>query len=265
MAQDLTVNIKTTSDVPQAMAKAKTAVVSFDKQIEDIQKKFSTGFKDIFLGFTAPMVLLQGALSIIQGAIAQAKQDAKEGLDLINKGETVYANAEQRKLANFIKTKQATEEEKRLVEAGKREMTQEYLKTDEGKKLLERRKAAEDALYGGTRGRRTRMSGVGALAYDDPSDPALQAQALKAFLNSEEGKKYKPIFEEKAGKDTQFKGPEGFGSVIGVGANPVIEAMTKQTEILEGIKKAIENQAPGGGVPPPFTEKPMSMRNIFNT
>jgi hypothetical protein len=264
MAQDLTVNIKTTSDVPQAMAKAKTAVVSFDKQIEDIQKKFSTGFKDIFLGFTAPMVLLQGALSIIQGAIAQAKQDAKEGLDLINKGETVYANAEQRKLANFIKTKQATEKEKSLVEAGKREMTQEYLKTDEGKKLLERRKAAEDALYGGTRGRRTRMSGVGALAYDDPSDPALQAQALKAFLNSEEGKKYKPIFEEKAGKDGQFKGPEGFGSVIGVGANPVIEAMTRQTEILEGIKAAIEAQAPSGGVPAPFTEKPISSRTIFN-
>jgi hypothetical protein len=68
-------------------------------------------------------------------------------------------------------------------------------------------------------------------------------------------------------KDTKagsFKGPEGFGSVIGVGANPVIEAMTKQTEILEGIKKAIENQAPGGGVPPPFTEKPVTMRNIFN-
>ena len=41
MAQDLTVNIKTTSDVPAAMEKSKSAVVSFSKQIEDIQKKFS--------------------------------------------------------------------------------------------------------------------------------------------------------------------------------------------------------------------------------
>lgn len=73
MAQDLTVNIKTTSDVPQAMDKSKTAVVSFAKQVEDIQKKFSTGFKDIFLGFTAPMVILQSAISFISGAIAQAK------------------------------------------------------------------------------------------------------------------------------------------------------------------------------------------------
>ena len=108
------------------------------------------------------------------------------------------------------------------------------------------------------------MSGVGALAYDDPSDPALQAQALKAFLNSEEGKKYKPIFEEKAGKDGQFKGPEGFGSVIGVGANPVMEAMTRQTEVLEEIKAVLESQRSSGGVPAPFTEKPISSRTIFN-
>jgi len=188
---------------------------------------------------------------------------AKEGLDLIAKGETVYANSEQRKLAQFIKSKQATEKEKELVEAGKREMTEEFLKTEEGKKILEKRKAAEDALYGGQRGRRTRMSGVVALAYDDPRDPGLQAQALKAFLESEEGKKYKPIFDEQGAKNAQFKGPEGFNSVIGVGANPVIEAMTKQTEVLLEIKQVLENQAPGGGVPPPFTEKPMSTRTIF--
>jgi hypothetical protein len=97
MAQDLTVNIKTTSDVPQAMDKAKTATTGFGKQVEDIGKKFSTSFKDIFLGFAAPMVLLQGAISMISSAMAKAKQDAKDGLDLIAKGETVYASAEEAK------------------------------------------------------------------------------------------------------------------------------------------------------------------------
>jgi hypothetical protein len=29
---------------------------------------------------------------------------------------------------------------------------------------------------------------------------------------------------------TTFKGPEGFGNVIGVGANPVLEAMNTQLE-----------------------------------
>ena len=42
----------------EAMGKAKAATVSFSKQVEDIQKKFSSSFKDIFLGFLAPMVLI---------------------------------------------------------------------------------------------------------------------------------------------------------------------------------------------------------------
>ena len=64
MSQTLEVNIKTTNDVPAAMDKAKTATVSFAKQVEDVQKKFSTAFKDIFLGFVAPMVLLQNVIAL---------------------------------------------------------------------------------------------------------------------------------------------------------------------------------------------------------
>lgn len=259
MAQDLTVNIKTTSDVPQAMDKSKTAVVSFSKQVEDIQKKFSTAFKDIFLGFTAPMVILQSAISLISSAIAQAKADAQAGLDLMAKGNTIYATEEEKKLANFIKAKMAREKEMAEVKGGKREMTEQFLKTPEGQALLAQRKAAEDELYGGRGGRRTRMSGVSASAYNDPNDPGLQAAALKAFLNSEEGKAYKPIFEDKADaqKAGTFKGPEGFGTVVGVGANPVMEKMTRQNELLEQIRMILEEQSinnRNGTVPAPFTE-----------
>jgi hypothetical protein len=80
MAQDLTVNIKTTSDVPQAMDKAKAATVGFGKQVEDIGKKFSMAFKDIAFAFVAPLVLLNSAISAISGAIAKAKQDTKDAL-----------------------------------------------------------------------------------------------------------------------------------------------------------------------------------------
>lgn len=265
MAQDLTVNIKTTSDVPQAMDKAKSAVVTFDKQVEDIQKKFSTAFKDIFLGFTAPMVILQAAIGFITSAIAQAKADAQAGLDLMAKGNTIYATEEEKKMANFIKAKMAREKEMNEVAGGKRKMTEEFLKTPEGQALLAKRKAAEDELYGGRGGRRTRMSGVGAKAYDDPSDAGLQAAALKAFLNSEAGKAYKPIFEDQnAEKAGTFKGPEGFGNVIGVGANPVMEKMTQQNALLEDIKDILwqnMNINNGGQVPNPFTERvPLTMQ-----
>jgi hypothetical protein len=46
-------------------------------------------------------------------------------------------------------------------------------------------------------------------------------------------------------KDTTFSGPQGFSNVIGVGANPVLENMTRQTDIqqqiLEFLKSGVQN------------------------
>jgi hypothetical protein len=249
MAQDLTVNIKTTSDVPQAMDKSKTAVVSFSKQVEDIQKKFSTAFKDIFLGFTAPMILLQGAISFISGAIAKAKQDAKDGLDLIAKGETVYASSEEAKMAQFFKAKKAREEEIKSVEAGRIELAERFLtETKEGQGMRER-------AVSGAVSMQMRAPSLSEMA----RRPDIQAEALGRFLKSPEGQAFKPMFEEKEAekKAGSFKGPEGFGTVVGVGANPVMEAMTRQNEILEEIKLILQEQSieNRGGVPAPFTDR----------
>jgi GH24 family phage-related lysozyme (muramidase) len=71
----------------------------------------------------------------------------------------------------------------------------------------------------------------------------MQKRALEAFLASPEGKKYASIFEaEKATKENSFKAPEGFSNVVGVGANPVLQALDetlteskKQTNLLEDI------------------------------
>ena len=60
--------------------------------------------------------------------------------------------------------------------------------------------------------------------------------------------------DQKAGS---FKGPEGFGTVVGVGANPVMEKMTRQNELLEEIRMILEETSAatrGGSVPAPFTE-----------
>jgi hypothetical protein len=73
---------------------------------------------------------------------------------------------------------------------------------------------------------------------------------------AEEAKK-NPIEPKGQNAPTGFKGPEGFGNVVGVGANPVMEAMTlqleearKQTQLLESLN----NKSPGGGVPVDFTK-----------
>jgi hypothetical protein len=247
MAQSLELNIKTTSDVPQAMDKAKSATVSFGKQVEDIKKKFSTGFKDIFLGFTAPMVLLQGAISYISASIRKAKQDAKEGLALLATGESRFSSSEESRAAAFFKRKKELEDEKKTVEAGKSDVTRQILKNEGG---MFRDFNLPDQYV-----RRLRE---GSVTMDQLSkDKEVQKLAMEYFKKTDEGRKLlESLGPDKAGKAADFKAPEGFGNVIGVGANPVMEAMNAQTEELKRqteLLTVIATSSPAG-LPPDFTK-----------
>jgi hypothetical protein len=251
MAQSLEVNIKTTSDVPQAMDKAKSATVSFGKQVEDIQKKFSTAFKDIFLGFTAPMVLLQSAISYISAAMAEARQNAKEGLDLISQGKTAFASSEEARAAAFFKRKKELDDERKLVEAGRADITRQILANENGQ--------FKDFVLPEQYVRKLREGS--ATMESLAKNKEVQRIALEYFTKTDEGRRLSEGLGVKtevtpAGA-TSFKGPEGFGNVVGVGANPVMEAMTlqleesrKQTALLESLN----NKQPGGGVPTDFTK-----------
>jgi len=243
---DLSAKISTTSDIPDAMDKAKKATVSFEKQVQDIGKKFSTAFKDIAFAFVAPLVIVNNLIGFISEAIAKAKQDAQDGLNLLAKGETTYATDEEKKAANFFAAKKRTEDEQKSVLQGKAELARQFMDTKEGSNLAGQyanRKGITDpegqALYFKT------------LAHDKQ----FQDEALKVFLASPEGKAYQPIFDSK--KDQNFKGPAGFSNVIGVGANPVLENMTRQTDIQEQILEYIKAQAPNVGRPdvPDFTKQ----------
>jgi hypothetical protein len=244
MAQDLTVNIKTTSDVPQAMDRAKTATVGFGKQVEDIQKKFSTAFKDIFLGFTAPMILIQSAISYISAQMEQARRDAKEGLDLIAQGKSEFASSEEAKTAAFFKRRKELEEEKRLVEQGRASLTEQILTDPElGKGFVPPQRIMQRLQSGES------IKGVS-------KDPELVRMAMDFLQQTEKGRKIlaeaTPI---EASKQANFKGPEGFSNVVGVGPNPVMEAMNLQLEESQKQTALLEKIAsPEGGVPKDFTK-----------
>lgn len=272
MAQSLELNIKTTSDVPQAMDRAKSATVGLGKQVEDIQKKFSTGFKDIFLGFLAPMVLLQGAIGMISAAIEKNRQqlaDAKAvaesgGNKFMREGTVTSAQEAARRRQDALDRQNAklgaeavareqgrgqgtsfayeTEAKDAMVtyvEEGKGFLNtagrwletagmglglSDYAKNEEIQKILERRAAARAA--------------------NDPAEIAKKKEAEDAAKKAAEP------------KTSPFKNPEGFGNVIGVGANPVLEAMNvqteellKQTDLLQQIAMAF-----GGSLPEDFTK-----------
>lgn len=254
MAQSLEVNIKTTSDVPQAMDKAKAATTGFGKQVEDIGKKFGTSFKDIFLSFLGPMAILSGVLAFIGKAIADNQKKNEEAnqaaIDATNALSSAEDNAFARKRANQKKSVEDANQAKIIREQTTRnfinedprgqQVFEDYMTGKIGKKM-------EDPT-GLLRGRRDRNA-----RFNVSSDKEVQ-DIIQQML-AEDAKK-NPV--ASAGS-TSFRTPEGFGNVVGVGANPVMEAMTmqleesrKQTALLESLN----NKQPGGGVPTDFTKTP---------
>lgn len=225
------------TNAEQVTNRAKAAVSGFDKQIEGIGKKFGSAFKDIFLGFAAPMVLLNQAMSMISASIEKAKQDAQDGIDLMAKGETMYATAEEKKMANFFKAKKAREEEQAQVAAGKEKLGRDFSQTPEG------RSAMKDFLNMGMNRSLVQVGMGGVVSYEAVfKSSAFQDFMVKRFVQTPAGAAYKPIFDS-AGKDN-FK-PEGLSSnVVGVGQSPgmaVINAqLAVQQEIAEMMRRIAE-------------------------
>jgi hypothetical protein len=281
MAQDLTVNIKTTSDVPQAMDKAKAATVSFGKQVDDIGRKFSMAFKDIAFAFVAPLVILNSAISAISSAIAKNKQDIQDAMAFAEKGESKYLRSgtvtSAREVASRKQDALDRENAKLAAQALAREQGQQGAGTfsqSEAEKAMETY-VAEGQGFWNTTGRLLDTAGMQLGLNDYAKNEEMQkilerrstgrvdaSPEEKARVESAANASAQKASDDAAkAKGTTFKGPEGFSNVVGVGANPVIEAMTmqleetrKQTALLEVIARP----ATGGGVPVDFTKAPTS-------
>lgn len=274
---ELTAKIVVENGVPQAMDKAKSAVVSFDKQVQDIGRKFSTAFKDIAFAFVAPLVLLNSTISFISQAIAKSKQEAKDAMDFVVKGESKYLRPGTVSSGREIERNKQDALDRKNAKAGAEAYAQEQIDTDTGFVGFggEADKAITQYMSGGngfmdTMGRAFKgtsmLFGLSSASKDediqkvlesrsqarDVNDPQVQAQAKATG----DAIAQKTNDDADKAKGTTFKGPEGFSNVIGVGANPVMEAMTaqleetrKQTALLEILARPA-----GGGVPVDFTK-----------
>jgi hypothetical protein len=101
---------------------------------------------------------------------------------------------------------------------------------------------------GGFRGFRIK-TGIDANAAEDlAKDADVQAVIARMIAPAvEASKKAAELTAEPKSKGADFKGPEGFSNVIGVGPNPVIEAMARQIEIQE--QQLAELQKISGSTP----------------
>jgi len=266
MAQSLEVNIKTTSDVPQATDKAKAAVSGFGKQIDDIQRKFSTSFKDIFLSFLGPMALVTTAIALIGKMIADNQKKSEEANQAAIDGTNELMSAEDRYFANKRNNEKKSKEQVEEAKTAREDVTEEFLRTDpRGQAMLKQEqglassfnKGANDLLKVVTLGGDVQALADAARRKLMSQDKAVQDK-VQAMITEDAKKNPLPENKDKTppASQSQFKGPEGFSNVVGMGANPVIEAMTaqleearKQTALLETISRG-----PSGGVPTDFTK-----------
>lgn len=254
MAQSLEVNIKTTSDVPQAMDKAKAATASFEKQVEDINKKLTTSFKDIFLSFAAPLVLLNRIIGEIDASIQKSRENMRKGMEDIASGENKAATEQERVMARFLKERQQSEQTATETAAGREAIAGQYVDQNKLDFLINK----PISFFAGLMGEMGIGKGFGyefvqqaaaeRFAANNPQEVKAQAEADAKAAEAEAMKR----------NSTSFKSPEGFSNVVGVGSNPVIEAMTlqleesrKQTALLEAI-----SQGDSGGVPVDYTKSP---------
>ena len=224
------------------MDRAKTAVSSFDKQVEGIGKKFSTSFKDIFLSFLGPMALLGAVMGFIGKLIADNQKKQEEANQAAIDGTNKLMSAEDQYWANKRNNEKKAEATVEEAATARENTTRQFLEEDpRGKQMF------DQALVEKTFGQPFRK-------YHGPiaGNPEIQAK-VQALISAD-----MKAAGASAGdvRGTPFKSPEGFSNVVGVGANPVMEAMAmqleetrRQTALLEIIARPA-----GGGVPVDFTK-----------
>lgn len=236
MAQSLELNIKTSSDVPQAMDKAKAATVGFGKQVDDINKKMSTAFKDIALGFLAPLILLNKAISLISESIEKSKQDVRDLRDFAATSDSKFLDPKTKYLANL---RVATDRERMEQGMAPKATNEEYayfLQNDpRSKQVLESAGLGANikALVAGVF-----SSGDEGAAKSLAANPEIKS-AIDAIIEKAAADAATKGTEGKKAAD--FKGPEGFSNVIGVGPNPVMEAMNAQLEEAQKQTNLLQN------------------------
>jgi Holliday junction resolvasome RuvABC DNA-binding subunit len=225
MAQDLTVNIKTTSDVPQAMDRAKSATTEFGKQAEAVNKRFKDSIKDILLSTAGPMA----ALAIVTQRIndyfektKQAQEDAnKSAIDGVNERmarEDVYWAR---------KTARENEDKKNKQDAARQPETTAY------EFLMNDPRAKEKLGFSNDKSPAFAMPGYtqGMLMAEFLSKKSsVQEQVRKIIAEdlAKNGMISKPGEEGKA--TSSYSAPQGVNAVVGMGNNAVIQAQFDQLD-----------------------------------
>ena len=214
-----------------------------EKNAKRVETAFSMSVSSIFLRFLGPMALLQAAMSWISDSLEASKQQAKEAMDFAIKGESAALKATTAYQAKKYSEEDQAKKEKEMAAQSNEAITKRYIEDNGSTKVM------------------NKMGISGWLQY-------LTATTGYASRQADVQKAVEELIKEDMAKSggykkpsaTDFKGPEGFSNVVGVGASPVLEAMTQQLqvqrEMLNQLVVANANRQPD----PDFTKGTTTFR-----
>jgi hypothetical protein len=240
------------TNAEQVAGRAKAAVGGLDKQMDGIGKKFGSGFRDIFLSFLGPMALISAAMAFIGKMISDNQKKHEDANKAAIEGTNALMSAEDKYWANKRNNEKKAKETVEEAETAREDVTLSFLQNDpRGKEMVDK---ILSSLPPGM---------VASAAFNTAGNMSRQKDVQdKVQAMIAEDMKTNPLAAE-ALKDSTFKGPEGFSNVIGVGANPVLENMTRQTDIQQQILELLKTRPYSSGITDvDFTKNPIDIRNV---
>ena len=243
------------SDVPEKMAKAKASMEGLDGASNALGKKFKEAFKDIALGFVAPMVLVQKALGFITGQFERLQQFAQESREFSKEAENAkYFQPGGREAILQQEARDKESEARMKGRFGSQLGYADFLANDpRGKELMKQfgfRTMAPpsvgvagdiipggNALAGAVIGRGQEKAAAQQLALRD--DVRAQIDALLAGDIAKRSAAEAAAAAASAQAKTPLKGMDVGSNVVGVGMSPQLDALNRSVAIQEDMANSL--------------------------
>ena len=226
------------SDVPEKMAKAKASMEGLEGAANGLSKKFREAFKDIALGFIAPMVLVQQAISFISDSIAKARQDAKDAVDFAAgiKAEDLSkspVDATTRYLAQKLQVDLRTEKEQEQAKKAKQVVTEEFLMRDPRGMEYYNKNAGLNMETGGPAVSASNLAMLKRV--QDDVFAMVQGDMNKALKDEQD----KAAAAKAKETPSAAKGMDVGSNVVGVGMSPQLDALNRSVAIQEDMANSL--------------------------
>jgi hypothetical protein len=251
------------SDVPAKMAEAKKSMEGLDGAANAMSKKFKEAFKDIAVGFLAPVTLIHQAIGFLTAQLERARQFADESRSFakdVTNSPVVAAGAREALLQSDERAKKQDDARKRLF--GEYQGYREFLLGDpRGLKMLRDEMPINQGVLGQLI--KNTFGQAAAFAYS-VKRPEQEAYATGMALRPEIQKRIEDILaaeaaarpkmpESDVGQAAQ-KISELSSNVIGVGMSPQLDVANKQLaaqeDMANSLRVLIERDAQQAGFTP---------------